>query len=216
MSEQLNKLCTAFQGSRRLASGPLAEVVLAVKTASESNSNDALLVFDDANGRVIDLDLRGTSADVIDRLAQAHPISSGRFRARDGAASTAGSKTESAEPRGRGRPKLGVVSREITLLPAQWEWLAAQPEGASSIIRKLVDEARRNTGAQQKKAAQEATYQFMLAIAGDRPGYEEATRALFAHDYAKLEQLIKKWPQDIKAYILQLSAPAAAVASNTK
>ncbi len=203
MSDQSNKLCTAFQGSRLLASGPLADVVLTVKTASESRPDDAVLVFDDLSGRVVDLDLRGSSAEIIARLGQPHPVTSGRFRSR-----AADSNTENAEPRGRGRPKLGVISREITLLPAQWEWLAAQPEGASAIIRKLVDEARRNTGAQQKKAAQEATYQFMLAIAGDRPGYEEATRALFAHDYVKLEQLIKKWPQDIKAYILQLSAPA--------
>lgn len=208
MTEPANKPCTAFQGTRRLASGPLADVVLSVQAAAERNPNEAILVFDDANGRVIDLDLRGSSADVIARLSQAHPAMSGRFRS---ANKTSENKDEGAEPRGRGRPKLGVVSREITLLPAQWDWLAAQPEGASSIIRKLVDEARRNTGAQQKKAAQEATYQFMLAIAGDRAGYEEATRALFAHDYPKLEQLIKKWPQDIKAYILQLSAPAASI-----
>lgn len=208
MTDPANKPCTAFQGTRRLASGPLADVVLSVQAATERNPNEAILVFDDANGRVIDLDLRGSSADVIARLSQPHPATSGRFRS---ANKTTENKDESAEPRGRGRPKLGVVSREITLLPAQWDWLAAQPEGASSIIRKLVDEARRNTGAQQKKAAQEATYQFMLAIAGDRAGYEEATRALFAHDYPKLEQLIKKWPQDVKAYILQLSAPAASI-----
>jgi hypothetical protein len=180
MTDPANKPCTAFQGTRRLASGPLADVVLSVQAAAERNPNEAILVFDDANGRVIDLDLRGSSADVIARLSQAHPATSGRFRS---ANKTSENKDEGAEPRGRGRPKLGVVSREITLLPAQWDWLAAQPEGASSIIRKLVDEARRNTGAQQKKAAQEATYQFMLAIAGDRAGYEEATRALFAHDY---------------------------------
>src|ERR1700739_3037247 len=47
---------------------------------------------------------------------------------------------ETARP---GRPKLGVVAREVTLLPRHWDWLATQPGGGSVALRKLVGEARR-------------------------------------------------------------------------
>ena len=101
---------------------------------------------------------------------------------------------------------MGVVSREVTLLPRQWEWLGAQPGGASAVLRRLVDAAKRDGGAQQKRrAAQEAAYRFMLAIAGDFPGYEEATRALFADDRLKLEQCIADWAQDIRVHVLHLA-----------
>jgi hypothetical protein len=101
---------------------------------------------------------------------------------------------------------LGVVAREVTLLPRQWEWLATQPGGASAVLRRLVDEARKNGIPQQKRrAAQEAAYHFMLAIAGDLPGYEEATRALFADDRPGLEQRIADWPEDIRAHALRLA-----------
>ena len=101
---------------------------------------------------------------------------------------------------------MGVVSREVTLLPRQWEWLGAQPGGASAVLRRLVDAAKRDGGPQQKRrAAQEAAYRFMLAIAGDFPGYEEATRALFADDRLKLEQCIADWAQDIRVHVLHLA-----------
>lgn len=204
MSNLISKPCTAFDGHRLLLSGPLVEVALAVKTATENGSSDVILVFDDATGRVIDLDLRGAKADVIERLSRPPLTSVGRYRPRSSEVSEP-EKVEVSEPRGRGRPKLGVVSREVTLLPRQWEWLAAQPGGASAVLRILVDDARRNGGSrQQRRAAQDAAYQFMLAIAGDLPGYEEATRALFADDRPRLEQWIADWPQDIRSHVLRL------------
>lgn len=207
MHDLLVKPTTAFQGERLLASGALLEVALAVKAATDGGAAETILVFDDKSGRTIDLDLRGSRADISARLLQPIPAPSGRFRSRTTADAA---KEENAEPRGRGRPKLGVIAREVTLLPRQWEWLAEQPEGASAVLRKLVDDAKRNNSAQQTKAAQEATYQFMLAIAGDRRGYEEATRALFANDRVKLEQGITEWPEDIKAHILRLLSAADA------
>ena len=92
-------------------------------------------------------------------------------------------------PRGPGRPKLGVVAREITLLPRHWEWLAQQTGGASVAIRKLVDEARRATAttAIASASAQEAAYRFMSAMAGNLPHFEEAIRALFADDPRRFE-----------------------------
>jgi uncharacterized protein len=99
-----------------------------------------------------------------------------------------------------------VISREVTLLPRQWEWLAAQPSGASATLRRLVDEAKRRNGAQQqRRAAQEAAYRFMLGIAGDLPGYEEGTRALFAGDRPRLEKWMADWPADIRTHVLRLA-----------
>jgi hypothetical protein len=188
-----------------LLSGPLIEVALAVKVATDDSSSHAILVFDDATGRVIDLDLRGSEADIVERLSQPPQSIAERYRPRANEVSEPATD-EISEPRGRGRPKLGVVAREVTLLPRHWDWLAAQPGGASAVLRRLVDEARRSGGTrQQRRAAQEAAYQFMLAISGDLPGYEEATRALFAGDRPTLEQWIADWPQGIRTYVLRLA-----------
>lgn len=185
MSDLSSKPCTAFEGHRLLRSGPLAEVAPAVKAALEAASTSTILVFDDETARIVDLDLRGSDAEIVARLSQATP-------------------PEDVEPKGRGRPKLGVVPREVTLLPRQWEWLAAQPGGASATLRRLVDEARkRGEEPQRRRKAQEAAYRFMQAIGGDFPGFEEATRALFANDQPKLAQCIADWPEDIRAYALQ-------------
>ena len=184
---------TAFEGSRMLLSGPLSEVVLAVKASVERGASEPVLVFDDATGRTLDFDLRGTEADIVARLSRS-PTSSGP------------SEESSPGRRGRGRPKLGVVGREVTLLPRHWEWLAAQPGGASVALRKLVDEARKIGGpAQALRAAQEAAYRFMSAMAGNLPGFEEAIRALFANDRVRFEQQISSWPHDIRTYALRLA-----------
>lgn len=196
--------CTAFEGDRLLRSGPLVEVALAVKAAAKSHPSGEFLVFDDLTGRVIDLDLRGTEADIIGRFARPPQTPPGRHRAGQGEEPPSGSAN--IGPRGRGRPRLGVVSREVTLLPRHWEWLTAQPSGASATLRRLVDEARRSTGPQQqRRGAREAAYRFMLGIAGDLPGYEEGTRALFADDRPKLERWIAPWPADIRAHVLRLA-----------
>jgi hypothetical protein len=112
-------------------------------------------------------------------------------------------------PRGRGRPKLGVVPREVTLLPRHWEWLGAQPGGASVALRKLVDTARAaHVGLDRRRAAQKAAYQFMTAMAGNAGGYEDALRALYAADRGRFEQQTASWPADIRAYTLTLAADA--------
>jgi uncharacterized protein len=164
----------------------------------------AILVFDDSTGRVIDLDLRGTKAAIIERLSRARPSRIGQSQ--PSPSDDPPAAKEPSEPRARGRPRLGVVSREVTLLPRQWEWLEAQPNGASAALRRLVDDARR-TGIphQERRTAQEVAYRFMLAIAGDRPGYEEATRALFADDRSTLERRIADWPKDIRKHVLRLA-----------
>src|SRR5712691_12400735 len=154
---------TAFLGHQRLVSGPLAEVALAFLKASQRAAAEPIVIFDDASGRPIDLDLRGTERDIVARLPE--PASNPEPLADD---------LSAAEPRGRGRPKLGVVAREVTLLPRHWEWLGAQPGGASVALRKLVDEARRASGDKDReRAARDAAYHFMSVIAGNLPGFEE-------------------------------------------
>lgn len=191
MADFASKHCTAFAGMRRIAAGPLAEVALAARAAE----GEAVLVFDDETGRVVDLDLRGGADDITARL---------RERGRAG-----GPESADRKPRGRGRPKLGVVAREITLLPRHWEWLAAQPGGASQALRRLVDEARRAEGGRQgRRASQEAAYRFMSALGGDLPRFEEAARALFAGDAESFERNMAEWPRDVAGYAGQLAADA--------
>jgi hypothetical protein len=186
---------TAFMGHQRLASGPLAEVALAVLKASNSPAAESIVIFDDANGRPIDLDLRGTERDIVARLPQ--PTSNPE---------TAADDLSAPEPRGRGRPKLGVVAREVTLLPRHWEWLGTQPGGASVALRKLVEEARRASGDRDRsRAARDAAYHFMSVMAGNLAGFEEASRALFADDRQRFVELIAGWPGDIRDHIVKLA-----------
>jgi len=193
MIHSVPQVFTAFMGDQRLVSGSLAEVALAVLKASKSPATEPIVIFDDANGRPIDLDLRGTERDIVARLPQ--PASNPETAADD-----------LPEPRGRGRPKLGVVAREVTLLPRHWEWLGTQPGGASVALRKLVEEARRASGDRDRsRAARDAAYHFMSVMAGNLAGFEEASRALFADDRRRFVELIAGWPGDVRDHIVKLA-----------
>jgi uncharacterized protein len=199
-----SRACTAFVGSRLLLAGALADVALAVKTATAA-ATDTILVFDDATGRVIDLDLRGSKADILARLPKDGPPHEALVES-----------LQTAEKRGRGRPKLGVVPREVTLLPRHWDWLAAQPGGASVTLRRLVEHARRaGAASERQRDAREVAYRFMSAMAGNRPGFEEATRALFAGDAAKFGSLVAAWPEAVAAYARKLAADGLAPPART-
>lgn len=199
---------TAFDGHRRLGSGSLADAALAARRAADAGAAGPLLIFDDATGRVVDVDLRGSADDLAARLA------AGSGAARADAAPPAGPAADDAVPAGarrRGRPSLGVVAREVTLLPRHWEWLSSQPGGASVALRRLVDAARRaGADADRRRAAQGAAYRFISAVAGDLPGFEEASRALFADDRARFADLVHAWPADVAGYALRLAFPADA------
>ena len=184
---------TAFIGPKRLASGSLADVALAVKKSTKPGSHQPILIFDDTSGKSVDLDLRGTDEDVVARL----PLP---------ASPAAAAEQPSSEPRGRGRPKLGVVAREVTLLPRHWDWLAGQPGGASVALRKLVEDARRTNGDRdRRRAARDAAYHFMSAMAGNFKGFEEVSRALFADDRRRFGELIADWPDDVRDHIVSLA-----------
>jgi hypothetical protein len=189
------RLCTAFEGTRLLAAGDLREVALKLKALSDRGPRHGLLVFDDSTGRLVDLDLRGSSAEVLARLPT------------PAAAPSEGEATDG--PRGPGRPRLGVVAREVTLLPRHWDWLAGQPGGASAALRRLVETGRRDQAGQDRvRIAQEAAYRIMTALAGDAPGYEEATRALFAGQRERFAQLTVGWPPDVGAHVRRLAEAA--------
>ena len=188
----MQKSFTAFQGQRRLVSGPAAEVALVVKRMA-TQPDEPIIIFEDGTGRSIDFDLRGGDREVLARLAKLIPPS-------------VEEAAPPAEPRGRGRPKLGVVAREVTLLPRHWEWLNAQPGGASVALRKLVDEARRASGDKDReRQARDAAYHFMSTMAGNLPQFEEASRALFADDRRRFTGLIADWPTDIRDHIVKLA-----------
>lgn len=188
MTEPFTNTYTGFNGHQRIASGSLQTVALAAKRAIEGGITTPILIFDDATGRSIDLDLRGSDDETMARL-----ISAEHTEAID-------------ETRGRGRPKLGVVAREVTLLPRHWEWLASQPGGASVTLRKLVEEARRTHADKDRtRAAQERAYRFIAATAGDLVNFEEASRALFANDQPRFTDLVAPWPDDVRAYAIQLA-----------
>ena len=168
--------CTVFHQFHKVASGTNDEIARFLRDKPQGGE---YLAFDDDTGRQLDLDLRAVES----------PKS-----------------LEQTEPRGRGRPRLGVIAREVTLLPSHWDWLNVQPGGASVALRKLVDAARRTSGDRDRvRAAQESTYRFISAIAGNLPGFEEATRALFAYDRRRFGDFISGWPEDIRDYAIRLA-----------
>ncbi len=198
MHAAFKTLCTAFAGTRCIASGQLEQVAAKAKEVIDHGERAPILIFDDGTSQPIEVDFRGTAADVLSRLARM-----------EGAAT--GCAPEVEGPRGPGRPKLGVVAREVTLLPRHWDWLNAQPGGASVALRKLVETARRaNEGKDRVRQAHEAAYRFMSAMAGNEPGFEEAARALFANDQRRFDQMTESWPIDVRSHARKLAASAFA------
>lgn len=182
--------CTAFDGDRLLATGPAWTVALAVKRALEADGGRAILIFDDRTGRGVDFDLRGDDAAVEARLKPAE-------------------EPPPETSRAPGRPKLGVVAREVTLLPRHWEWLAAQPGGASVTLRKLVEAAKAAGGERERaRESQAAADRFMEAMLGDQPGYEEAARALYADRREAFLELTEPWPPALRDHLRRLAALA--------
>ena len=186
--------CTAFAGTQRVASGELRHVALKAKQVFDSAPGQPILVFEDATGKVLELPLELPAGELL-RTLSAEPEEA----------------PTPTQARGPGRPRLGVVAREVTLLPRHWDWLSAQPGGASVTLRRLVEEARKVTvGGDRRRVAQEAAYRFMHALGGNLPHYEEATRALFAGDIGRFEENLAHWPEDVREHASLLAADAFA------
>lgn len=194
--------CIAFSGTRRIASGELSQVAREAKAVWDRDKWAQVLIFDDVTSNLIEVDFRGSPEDVVRRIATKQPSE----LAADGEAGK-----PDRESRRPGRPKLGVVAREVTLLPRHWEWLAGQPGGASVALRKLVEQARvSNRGADRRRRAQEAAYRFLSAMAGNESGFEEAIRALFADKRERFDQMVESWPDDIRDHARKLARVAFA------
>ena len=180
----------AFAGARQVAAGTLAEVLPTLKQRFDADRSELVLVFEDATGRQVEFDLRGS---LDEALARALP----------------------APQKGPGRPRLGVTSREVSLLPRHWDWLDEQPSGGSAALRRLVEQAiKSQPGKERARRIRAALSRFLLSIAGDRPNYEEACRALFAGDNERLELLVQKWPKDIREYTVRQARAAAQAAAS--
>lgn len=174
-----------FADLKRIAQGRKAEVLAQLR---ERGDDAPYLVFDEQTGDLLDFDVHN----------------------RAGVITPAASSASHAETRRSvGRPKLGVVAREVTLLPRHWDWLNRQPGGASVALRRLVQDASRvNADRDAVRAAREAAYRFMTAIAGALPGFEEAARALFAGERERFEALIGPWPEDVAEHLEHLATAA--------
>jgi hypothetical protein len=180
--------CTAFDGHRRIASGTPEDVALAARDYLAQHAERPLLILDDATGYPLEIDLRGDAEDVLARL-----------------------RTTASPPaaRGPGRPKLGVVAKEVTLLPRHWDWLADQPGGASVTLRRLVEDARRAGSAKElARQTSEAADRTMRTLAGDLPGYEEASRAFWRGERKVFDRHVRAWPADVRAHVRQLATRA--------
>lgn len=179
--------CVAFIGKQLLAEGEPAAVALACRQALEAGAAEPMLVFDAHNSRLLEFDLRGTEADVLTRLHER-------------------AQAEMPLERSRGRPRLGVTAREVTLLPRHWDWLGAQPGGASAALRRLVEQARRDEApAQREREASEAVDRFMQAMTGNLPGHEEASRAFWRGERERFAACIGAWPCDVRAHLQNLA-----------
>ena len=207
MNVRRSESCTAFAGVHYIASGTPREVARACKTLIDSGDTRTLLIFDDATAEPVEMDLRGSLQDVLQRLPA---------DILEAVADEVGLESAPA-PRAPGRPKLGVVGREVTLLPRHWEWLNAQPGGASVALRKLVQQAQRaHEGSDRVRRSQEVAFRFMSAIAGNESGFEEATRALFACDRQRFEEHTASWPLGVRTYAATLAAAAFAEHSGSR
>ena len=186
-SPEISPHLVAFAGLRQIAAGDRAQVVSALRKLPATEET-LIRVFNDATGERIDLDLR-PEADLPPSPA------------------AAAEAPQASATRPVGRPKLGVVAREVTLLPRHWEWLGSQPGGASVTLRRLIDESRKaGDGRANVRTSRENAYRFMSEMAGDFAGFEEASRALFAGDKPKFEGQVARWPEDVRVQLAKLAA----------
>jgi hypothetical protein len=171
---------SAFLGDHLFYSGSLRSLLRKIKAECDETQSSSLLIFEDSSGRQRDFDLRGNLKEVLERVFP---------------------ETGSSGP---GRPKLGVVSREVTLLPKHWAWLESENPGISGALRRLVDQAMRQEPEKDKaKRLREALGRILWSLAGNFAGFEEASRALYAKQDAQFKKEIKDWPEEIRIFCLE-------------
>ncbi len=209
MIDSIQAQYIAFIGHDLIASGAASTVAARVKEVIDAAPAGAILIFNSVTSEQVEWDLRGSGEDVLSRLTRDTSVASevpggsldsGGDDADDGSASAGARK-------GPGRRKLGVVSREVTLLPRHWEWLSKQSGGASVTLRKLVEAARAAGGDEElRRLSRESTYRFMSAMGGNFPGYEEAIRALFAGNQQRFFSETSNWPEHVRVHATVLAS----------
>ncbi len=184
MTPESETLFTAFSGYTHVATGELPAVLRRVRELPEGEKSTQVLIFDDQTGKQVDFDLRGTLEEVLARVAPPAP------------------------KRGPGRPSLGVVCREVSLLPRHWEWLESQPARASGTLRRLVDAAARHESKESRSRRRvDAAGRIMWSLAGNLDGFEEASRALYARKWGDFSARIAAWPEDLRKHLEWMLAP---------
>ena len=185
-----SKTFTGFSGTKSIAAGELSAVRSRPSERAIGQRTPAFLYFDDTTGRTVELDYRGTAKDVGDRYATASRPRS----------------DEAEAPRGPGRPRLGVIAREVTLLPRVGNGSHRRPAARPSLLRRLVEDTRKRNAAEgPRSTVARAAYRFMSTLAGNLPGFEEATRTLFAGNPDRFSELTRHWPADVATYAQRLA-----------
>ena len=198
----------AFSQGQQIAQGQALDVATQVKKFTDAHPEQSVLVLEADTGRTVELDLRGSLESVQERMRSAYAQISTAVAAGSQYAAEPAPPEASADEvrRGPGRPKLGVVGREVTLLPRHWDWLATQPGGPSVALRKIVERSKKESaGADQRRQTTEVAYRFMSVLASNEPGFEEASRALFAGDLSQLQAQATHWPADVRALVLHMA-----------
>ena len=186
-------LFTAFAGFTLIVTGNLPTVLIRVREFLEREKQAQVLIFDDQTGKQVDFNLRGTLEEVLARVSPPAP------------------------KKGPGRPSLGVVCREVSLLPRHWEWLESQPSKASGTLRRLVESAMKSESREDRSRRRlEAVGRFMWSMAGNFEGFEEASRALYAGNRAGFAERIASWPADIRQHLERMVQQAGDPAVNSR
>jgi len=184
---------TAFAGFTLIVTGNLPTVLIRVREFLEHEKQAQVLIFDDQTGKQVDFNLRGTLEEVLARVSPPAP------------------------KKGPGRPSLGVVCREVSLLPRHWEWLESQPSKASGTLRRLVESAMKSESREDRSRRRlEAAGRFMWSMAGNFEGFEEASRALYAGNRAGFAERIASWPADIRQHLERMVQQAGDPAVNSR
>lgn len=107
-------------------------------------------------------------------------------------------------------------SRDIALFERHWAWLSGQPRGINATLRLLVEDASRDPyGKYRAQQLKEECYFLMRDMVGDRPFFEEASRALFSGDLQVLKELAATWPAEVADKIITQATQACAAHAST-
>ncbi len=193
--DQNTTFFTVFLDQKMLIRGNLSASVLAAAKAKMDDNHSRVVIYNDSSGKPIDVELQGSTEDIIKNIEGNPALHQYMIHP----------EKQAKKPKKRGRPKLGVTSKEISLLPRHWQWLARQKGSPSATLRRLIDESRKaNMGRELVEQSRDAVHAFMWDMCGNFVNFEEATRYLFRNDFVTFYEKISTWPNDIKEHVRRL------------